>query len=261
MPSVSVIMPCYNASAHIADSIESVINQTLVDWELIICDDASTDDSRDIAKDYANRDSRINLVNNVFNKGAAGARNSCLENATGRYIAFLDADDLWSEKKLELQISFMKTHSLPFTYTFCDVIDEHGLHQRSYRAPKRVDIKLMRLANFIPCLTAIYDSKILGKVRQPEIKKRNDFALWLKILSMEQSKYAVCLPVFTAKYRANNYGLSSKKLDSLIFFRRCLVEFGKVPWFYSYFYCGIYSILFFVKSKFTKLYNLLIVKL
>ena len=260
MPLVSIIMPSYNCSAYIAMSIESVVRQTFLDWELIICDDGSDDESLDIAIRSSHTDSRIKVFESQNKKGAAGARNTCLSKASGRYIAFLDSDDLWNENKLELQIKFMQDNSFSFTFTYYEVIDEQDVYQKSYKAPRKVNLEIMRLANFIPCLTAVYDSKILGKVSQPEIMKRNDFALWLKILSSKKDLYAYCLPVVTAKYRENNYGLSSRKLSTLFFFRHCLVEYGNVSRLSSHGYSVLYILIYLIKSKWVSVYNFLISK-
>jgi len=260
MPIVSIIMPSYNSGVHIAKSIESVISQTFKNWELIICDDNSNDDSLDIANRFSHKDARIKVLKNKHKKGAAGARNTCLSVASGRYIAFLDSDDLWNENKLELQIKFMQDNSFPFTFTYHEVINEQDEYQKLYKAPRKVNLKIMRLANFVPCLTVVYDSKILGKVSQPEIKKRNDFALWLKILSLNKGLYAYCLPEATAKYRENNYGLSSKKLSTLFFFRYCLVEYGNVSRLSSHVYSLMYILIYFIKSKWVSVYNFLVTK-
>lgn len=260
MPLVSIIMPSYNSSAYIAASIKSVIKQTFSDWELMICDDGSSDESLNIAYFYSSADSRIRVLKNKNNKGAAGARNTCLSEASGRYIAFLDSDDLWNEQKLELQIKFMQDNLFSFTFTYYEVIDEQNVHKKSYKAPRKVNLQTMKLANFIPCLTAIYDTKIFGKVIQPEIEKRNDFALWLKILSLNKDIYAYCLPMVTAKYRENSYGLSSRKLSTLPFFRYCLVEYANVSRLSSYAYSVLYILIYFIKSKWVSVYNFLISK-
>jgi teichuronic acid biosynthesis glycosyltransferase TuaG len=261
MPLVSIIMPSYNSSAYIAASIDSVVRQTFLDWELLICDDSSDDESLDIAVRFSYADSRIKVFKNKNKKGAAGARNTCLSKASGRYIAFLDSDDLWNEKKLEIQIKFMQDNLFSFTFTYYEVIDEQNIYQKSYKGPRKVNLKIMRFANFVPCLTAVYDSKILGKVSQPEIKKRNDFALWLKILSLDKDLYAYCLPVVTAKYRENNYGLSSRKFSTLFFFRHCLVEYGNVSRLSSHTYSMLYILIYLIKSKWVSVYNFLITRI
>ena len=261
MPLVSVIMPNYNASAHIAEAIQSVVKQTFIDWELIICDDESDDNSIFIAREFALIDSRISVIKNKHPKGAPGARNSCLDLAKGRYIAFLDSDDLWLPDKLSLQIDFMMREEISFSYSYHSVIDESGLYIASYKAPKRVDRVLMKFSNFIPCLTVVYDTKSLGKVYQPNIQKRNDFALWLKILNSGKVDFAYCLQIETAKYRANSYGLSSKKMATIYYYKKCLREFGGVSLLGAEFLSVLYIILGAVKAKLGGFYNRLVVKL
>ena len=258
---VSIIMPSYNVSRFISDSIESVIAQTYKNWELIICDDGSKDNSKKIAHDYEALDSRILVINNEYTKGAPGARNSCLDVAGGRYIAFLDADDLWLPSKLELQIDFMITNSYSFVYSYHETMNEGGDLISKYMAPKAVDAKLMRVSNFIPCLTAVYDSHIIGKVYQPNIKKRNDFALWLKILNGGKIARAYCLPLITARYRVNSYGLSSNRRDALKYFNRCLTEYGNCNSLEAYIYSAVYIFVVAIKKKLNKTYNFMVIKL
>ncbi|MDA7717836.1 glycosyltransferase [Pseudomonadales bacterium] len=256
---VSIIMPSYNVSRFISESIESVMAQTYQNWELIICDDGSTDRTLEIALSYKNRDKRIQVLRNRNSKGAPGARNTSLEHSTGRYIAFLDSDDLWLPNKLSLQLEFMTRERISFAFSYHDVIDENGGYVASYKAPKRVDASLMRFSNFIPCLTVVYDTKTLGKVEQPNIQKRNDFALWLKILNSGYIEFAYCLPVVTAKYRANSYGLSSEKAVTLHYYKKCLREFGKVSLVGAEVFLVLYIALGGVKAKFSVFYNRLVV--
>jgi len=257
---VSIIMPCFNSEVFLREAIGSVLQQTFSNWELIICDDGSTDESVLVASEYAELDSRIRLTDNIYSKGAPGARNSSLDVASGRYIAFLDSDDVWYIDKLEQQIGFMEKFQIAFCYSYHDIMDENSSFLGSYMAPSKVNSRKMKLSNFIPCLTAVYDSKILGKVYQPEIIKRNDFALWLKILNGGVVDTAHCLPISTARYRANSYGLSSNKLDSLLFFRRCLTEYGQCSRQEAYVYSILYLVLIVVKKKFIILYNWIVVR-
>lgn len=261
MPIVSIIMPSYNSEKFLSFSIDSVLAQTFKNWELIICDDGSTDKTACIAREYEELDHRITLIKNSYSKGASGARNSALNFASGRYIAFLDSDDIWYVDKLEKQISFMKKYQIAFCYSYYDLMDENSSFIGSYMAPIEVSSSKMKLSNFIPCLTAVYDSKVLGKVYQPEIKKRNDFALWLKILNGGIVDKAHCLPLVTAKYRRNSYGLSSNKLDSLLFFQRCLIDYGQCKTLEAYAYSIFYLMLIFIKKKFIDVYNLIVVRL
>jgi glycosyltransferase involved in cell wall biosynthesis len=258
---VSIIMPSFNSGRFLPEAIESVIGQTYPNWELIICDDGSTDESQSIIQEYETANKKIYSVKNVYNKGAPGARNSCLDKASGRYIAFLDSDDFWYPHKLEKQISFMEDRRIAFSYSYHDLMNEQGKFLGSYKAPKKVNSNKMKLSNFIPCLTAVYDTKVLGKVRQPDIKKRNDYALWLKILNSGRIENAFCIPSVTAKYRSNSYGLSNNKLDSLLYFRRCLEQYGNCSRLAAAFYACFYVGLVVVKKKFIPLYNFIVMLL
>ena len=258
---VSIIMPSYNVSRFISESIESVIAQTYQNWELLICDDGSTDNSKKIAHDYEALDSRILVINNKYPKGAPGARNSCLDVAGGRYIAFLDADDLWLPSKLDVQIDFMVGNRYSFVYSYHDVISEKGTLLRECFGPKVATRKNMLVSNFIPCLTAMYDSKVLGKVYQPDFRKRNDYALWLKILYSGVVDEAHCLPKVTASYRSNQYGLSSRnKFGLLFYYRQCLTNFTPVSKIGSYFLSICYLSIILVKKMTPSLYNKLVTK-
>ena len=258
---VSIIMPAFNSSKFLGTAINSVLEQTYQNWELIICDDGSTDNSLIIAQEFSVCDSRISVIKNKYAKGAPGARNSCLDVAVGRYIAFLDADDLWLPSKLSLQIGFMLDNGYSFVYSYHEVMGEDGRFISECRAPGSVDARLMKVSNFIPCLTAVYDSYIIGKVYQPDIRKRNDFALWLKILNGGKAARAYCLPLSTARYRANSYGLSSNKRDALKYFNRCLTDYGSCNSFEACIYSVIYLVVVAIKKKLNFIYNFIIVKL
>ena len=180
---VSIIMPCFNSAKYLDEAVYSVINQTFQDWELLICDDGSSDGSIKLAKAWAKRHKKIFFFHNKFEKGAAGARNTCLSNARGRYIAFLDSDDIWLPQKIESQLRFMADTNASFVFGYCENMSQGGVSRSVTKAPAAVSLKKLFISNFIPCLTVIYDSAVLGKVEQPYIERRNDFALWLKILA------------------------------------------------------------------------------
>lgn len=258
---VSIIMPSFNSEAYLEQAILSVVSQTYDRWELLICDDGSTDLSSEIAEKWAERDGRIRALKNHYNKGAAGARNTCLNVSRGRYIAFLDSDDFWHQSKLEKQISYMKSSGCTFSYTYYDVIDESGLFLHTIKTPRQVSLKHLSVSNFIPCLTVIYDSFILGKVEQPNIKKRNDFALWLTIFHQRGFTNASCIQESLASYRQNSYGLSSGKKDALKYFTLCLIRYGNHSRLSSLVFSGIYLVVVLIKKKFPTFYNWAVVKL
>jgi glycosyltransferase involved in cell wall biosynthesis len=258
---VSIIMPAFNSEKFIDESIKSVVDQTYESWELIICSDNSNDNTDSLVKNWCAIDSRIKLVKNTHNKGAPGARNSCLDNAKGRFIAFLDSDDIWLPNKLHLQVNFMLLNKYEFTYSYHEVMNENGKIISRCMAPKLVNIKSMKFSNFIPCLTVIYDASVIGRVYQPDIRKRNDYALWLKILNKKKSLNAFCFKQYTARYRANSYGLSSNKLTNFKYFYKCLIRYGDCNYFNAFLYSCAYLAIMVFKKKFSSLYNLLVIKI
>ncbi|HIF9279597.1 TPA: glycosyltransferase family 2 protein [Photobacterium damselae] len=212
-PLVSVITPSYNCEKTISKTIESVINQSFSNWEMIIVDDCSSDSTRDIVRNYANNDSRIKLVERQWNAGPAIARNVAIENAQGRYIAFLDSDDQWLNQKLEKQILFMQENDIELSYSSYNKYDFNGNHLGVYKPPVKVNYNDMLKSNRIGCLTAIYDSEKLGKVYMPNISKRQDLGLWLRIL--KKVPYAYGMEEVLADYLAvQPNSVSSNKINA-----------------------------------------------
>lgn len=208
---VSIIIPTYNTEKFIGATLQSVQNQTYQNWEMILVDDASTDDTVKIIQDFAANDHRIKLSVLPKNSGNGYARNVALEKATGKYIAYLDADDLWFPTKLEKQIQFLKTNNLPFTFSFYDCIDEDGnsLHRR-VQAPLNLTYKQLFFCNYVGNLTAIYDADYFGKVVITATQKRQDWRLWLTIL--KQIKETKPVPEPLAFYRIRKDSISSSKV-------------------------------------------------
>ena len=260
MSCVSILMPCFNSELFLGEAIASVVEQKYSDWELLICDDGSVDGSKQIAERWASKDLRIKVLKNKFEKGAGGARNTCLSKAQGRYIAFLDSDDLWLPCKLEKQIQFMTDTKQPFIFGYCENISEEGESLSVTRAPERVSFSKILFSNFIPCLTVIYDAKMLGKVYQPEIKKRNDFALWLRILGEHRDIEARCYPEIVARYRVNSYGLSANKLSGIKYFYRCLRQYAGLGIGAASFYTCLAMGFKALKTLSPQLHNLVVTK-
>lgn len=257
----SIIMPCFNSEKHISKAISSVLKQSLKEFELLICDDGSSDGSYKIINQYQNQDQRIKCFRNKTSTGAANARNICLKNAVGQYICFLDSDDVWHDDRIEKHIDYMKKNNVLFSYSYNCIIDEDGVYKNIYYAPDQVDRNNMRFANFISCSTAIYDSHALGKIYQPNIKKRNDYALWLTILNHSKKPIGICYKKVTSSYRVNTYGLSSSKKDAALYFYKCSIEYNKQPKISAMFFLCLYLIIALIKKTKPDLYNRLVTKI
>ena len=211
---VSVIMPSYNCGDRIHKSIDSVINQNHRNWELIIVDDKSTDNTFEVISNYTSQYDNIIILELEKNSGAAVARTKGIEIAKGRYIAFLDSDDFWVEDKLEKQISFMELNNYDFTSTAYELFDEYGESLKTIKLPpKKVDYnKMIDLSCPIGNLTVMYNQDNLGKFVVPDIRKRNDLALWLQILKKTEACYG--MDDVLAGYTIGRSGsLSKNKLE------------------------------------------------
>ena len=253
---VSIIMPAYNCERFIAEAIQSVLDQSYTNWELIICDDGSADRTRLIADGFATKDDRVIVLSNKFPKGASGARNTALDEAQGRFIAFLDCDDLWESQKLKAHISAMQSGKTVMTHSDYKLIDQHGAERFSnMRTPNLINLSRLRYANFLPCLTVVYDSQFFGKVAQPDLKRRNDYALWLKMLTSHPNASSERVGGILAAYRSNSYGLSSNKLKALYYNWRALVEYGGLGPLDAAYRCCVYMVLILFKKRAPGAYN------
>ena len=207
---VSIITPTFNAEKYIRDTLQSVLNQSYQNWEMILIDDASTDQTIEIINDFAEKDVRFKLFKLSKNYGNGFARNAALEKATGKYIAFLDADDLWFPLKLEKQIQFLKANNSPFTFSFYDCIDEEGNSlDRRVETPINLTYDELFFCNYVGNLTAIYDADYFGKITLEATQKRQDWRLWLTILKQIQVTKPV--PESLAFYRIRKDSVSSSK--------------------------------------------------
>ena len=209
---VSIIMPSYNTEKYIAESINSVIAQTYTNWELIIVDDCSTDGTDDAVSSFLS-DSRIKYLKNEKNSGAAISRNKALREATGKYVAFLDSDDLWHPEKLERQVAFMEKNGYKFTYTDYKIQLNGEWLPYIYTGPKRVNERKMKDYCYFSTITVMYDREAVGLVQIESVKKNNDYAMWLKII-----KKAPCyrMPECLSYYIKHDGSISSGSKLKLI---------------------------------------------
>lgn len=207
-------MPSYNCGSFVEETIRSVQAQTYQSWEIIFVDDCSNDQTMEIVMALREKDNRIKVFQNHHNSGAAVSRNLALRKASGRWVAFLDSDDLWYPEKLEKQISFMENHSYSFSYTKTDVISESGeLQNFIWGGPKHITKFGMYNYDWIGCLTVMYDVNVVGLIQIEDIKKNNDYAIWLKVI-----KKCDCylLDEVLAKYRIRQGSISRHSKFKLI---------------------------------------------
>ena len=210
-PLVSIITPTYNSEKFIADTIRSVQNQTYSNWEMIIIDDCSTDTTAQIITEFESSDKRIVFYKLNKNAGAGVARNQAITMAKGRFIAFLDSDDLWKPEKLQKQVDSLLTHNLPFTFSFYDCMDEAGNSlQKRIEAPKKLHYWQLFFCNFVGNLTGIYDVEFFGKIPISSIRKRQDWMVWLTVL--KKMKSAEPIAESLAIYRVRQDSISSSKI-------------------------------------------------
>lgn len=204
-------MPAFNAENNISNSIESVINQTFTNWELLIVDDCSTDNTPKIVKSYMSKDSRVKFFQLETNSGAAIARNLAIEKAEGDYFAFLDSDDIWAHEKLEKQLSFMLENNYTFTSTnYVEINEATGEELNVVKSHKELDY--WGLLKHCPGnSTVMYNARELGKFYIPDIKKRNDFVMWLQVIKKAGKLYG--LDEILTTYTIREGSLSKNKTD------------------------------------------------
>lgn len=205
---ISIIVASYNCAAFLGDTIDSIRAQSYLHWELLITDDASTDETVALVRKYQALDSRIKLFCLTENSGTAMARNHSIHKAQGRFLAFCDSDDYWAPTKLEEQRAFMLENDCVFSYTDYYEFDVSGIC-RYVSFPSRIDYFYL-LRDCVGCLTVMYDAGRIGKFYMPLLRKRQDWGMWLTII--RQCKVACGISRPLAYYRVRKNSLSSDKL-------------------------------------------------
>ena len=209
---VSIIMPVHNAEKYIKESIESVIKQTYSQWELIIVNDASTDNSKKIIKEYL-PNKKIKLIDLSKNSGVSVARNTGILNAKGNIIAFLDADDIWNPLKLEKQMKLLKNKEVNFVYTGVSYINEEGKDNSFVlRVPPKINYKQLLKQNIIACSSVLIKKEFLINNNMPGDYMHEDYATWLTILKKEKFAFGIDEPLL--KYRISSNSKSSNKIKA-----------------------------------------------
>ena len=239
-PLISVIMPCYNMASYVSDSIKSVIAQTYPHWELLIVDDASSDETVNIIKSYAQADSRIKLALKKQNSGISDTRNQCIQMAQGQFLAFLDADDIWHPEKLEKQLSFMLAKNIGFTYSTYDWIDEDGkIMNKFINTIGNLDYKTYLRNTIIGCSTVMVNKAITGDVFVPKFRTSEDTATWLDILRKGLMAYAIDESLVS--YRIRRKSASSNKIRASIDLWKVYRQHEKLPFFKAIYYFSCYA--------------------
>ena len=211
---VSIITPAYNSEKYIAETILSVIAQSYQNWEMLIVDDCSSDKTAEIVSSFMEKDSRIKYFYNSTNKGSAFSRNIALQKAKGKWIAFLDSDDLWHPEKLEKQIEFMTKNDIHFSYTnYCEIDESSKERGVLITGPNVISEKMMKAYCWPGCLTVMYKADKIGLIQSVDLEINEEYALWIKA-SKKNDCYL--LDENLAKYRRHTKSLSSRSYFKLI---------------------------------------------
>lgn len=252
MPEVSVIMPAYNAEKTIGISIESVLAQTFTDWELIVIDDGSHDKTKEILTKMAETDSRIRFYQNEKNSGASYTRNRAVELAQGKWIAFLDSDDIWKPEKLEKQIKLAQIHpEMVICYTASSFINEDGEpYNYVMEAKENVTYKMLLRKNLLSCSSVMILSSVMKRIKMPNDKMHEDYYVWLTVVRECGVAYGINEPLLT--YRLCSGSKSSNRIKSAIMLFNAYRAVG-----YNYIASLMLTLLYTVHSveKRFKIYN------
>ncbi len=239
-PLVSIITPSYNCAAMITETLLSVQFQTFTNWEHIIIDDASDDNSQAILDAHCQLEPRARWIGLSQNQGAAVARNAGIEAARGRYIAFLDSDDLWHPEKLRKQLAFMTKDYIEFSFCSYDKINEQGDIIGEVIAPTQQRYSDLLKNNTIGCLTVMYDTTKLGKTAMPLIRKRQDLGFSLRLL--KKTEYAYGMDEKLAQYRIRGNSISFNKASAAKFTWQLYREVEKLPLPKAIYYFTCYAV-------------------
>lgn len=240
-PLVSIITPAYKCKNTIAETYESIKKQTFSSWEWIVVEDNSNDGSFEFVSNLVGADKRVRILRTPTNSGAAIARNIGIENSLGRFIAFLDSDDLYKPEKLEKQISFMQKNDFAFSFTDYDVLLKNGTIKQHKIKRDVIDYKTLLKSNYIGCLTVVYDAKKLGKVYMPvDCEKREDHGAWLDIVRGGTNAYR--LNESLSIYRLVGSSVSSNKARMMKYQYRLYRKHEKFSVLKSCFYVVLCSL-------------------
>lgn len=236
-PLVSIITPLYNSEKFIAETIESVLAQTYKNWEMLIVNDYSKDNGAKIVEEYVKKDKRIKLFNNEKNMGVSFTRNRAIDLSQGKYVAFLDSDDVWHKEKLKKQIKFMEDNNLSLTYTSYTKMNEDGSLRGTINVPKKLNYEELLKNCLIGFLTAMYKKEGLEDCKFMK-SKAEDYIFWLSVL--KKIDFAYGIQESLVFYRVSNNSRSSNKIDIVKFHWKIYREVEKLSLIESIYYFVIY---------------------
>lgn len=246
IPLVSIITPAYKCEKYIAECMDSVINQTYKNWEMIIVNDKSPDRTESIVKDYMVKDQRIKLYTQQVNEGVAAARNKAIKMSSGRFIAFLDSDDCWKPNKLERQIQFMIKNRSGFSFTEYEIMDNKSASiGKVIHVPDKISYEQYLKNTIIGCLTVVMDKEILGDI-EVETGNLEDVLTWMKYL--KRGYDADGLQENLASYRVSENSVSSNKIKNAKRYFICLRKHQKLS-FVKSLYCEFFYIFNAIKKR------------
>ena len=212
MPLISVVIPTYNSGQFIRKTLQSVINQTYGNWEILITDDCSQDNTVQVVREIMQNEKRIKLFEQRENQGPARARNIGIKHARGKYIAFLDADDSWLSEKLQIQTRFMEEQGLGISFTDYYLLNEHSDSKKKFQSLlSEVNYTDIVRFNYIACSTVMYNQDSLGKHFMPDIRNRQDWGLWIKLIKIAGTAVRISQPL--TNYLLREDSISSNKLN------------------------------------------------
>lgn len=211
---ISIIMPAYNCERYIEDAIRSVLEQKYQNWELIVIDDGSVDETKRIVERLSIHDQRIRFYINEKNLGVSKTRNRGISIASGDWIAFLDSDDIWDKNKLEKQMLYAKKMSADFLFTGSAYINEKGeYYQGTFNVPEKVDYRKLRTQNVISCSSVLVKKKYFENIKMENDKIHEDYAVWLRILKTGVIAYGLDEPLLI--YRISRTSKSGNKIKTI----------------------------------------------
>lgn len=211
---VSIVMPAYNCEKYVVEAINSILAQTHQNWELLVLDDGSKDNTLQVINEFGNRDSRIRPLQNEKNMGVSATRNRGIELASGEWIAFLDSDDMWEPSKLEKQFKVAEENSAEFLFTGSSYINEEGEPFKGiFEVPDKVSYKKLRNQNVMSCSSVIIKKKFFDNIKMEKDEMHEDYAVWLRILKLGVTAYGVNEPLLI--YRISRNSKSGNKMKTV----------------------------------------------